>query len=67
VGFQTGGGTNATLTEHWSGSAWTVVPSPAPGTLSLLRSVRGTSPSDVWAVGSYSDGTSQNTLAVRCC
>ncbi len=57
VGFQTGSGIDATLTEHWNGTTWTVVPSPAPGTLSLLRSVRGTSPSDVWAVGSYSDGT----------
>jgi hypothetical protein len=26
VGFQTGGGNTATLTEHWNGSTWTVVP-----------------------------------------
>src|ERR1700722_973160 len=62
VGFQTGGGMNVTLTEHWDGNTWTVVPSPAPGTLSLLRSVRGTSPSDVWAVGEYFDGTVDKTL-----
>src|SRR6185437_11235143 len=55
VGIQFGSGTTATLTEHWSGSAWTVVPSPAPGTVSQLRSVRGTSTTDVWAVGSYFD------------
>src|SRR6266700_3838040 len=65
VGFQIGGGTEATLTEHWDGSTWTVVPSPAPGTLSLLRSVRGTSPSDVWAVGEYSDGSMNKTLTLH--
>jgi len=44
VGTQDGSGITATLTEHWNGSAWTVVPSPAPGAVSQLRSVRGTSP-----------------------
>src|SRR5215472_4381390 len=57
VGFQMGSGIDATLTEHWDGSAWTVVPSPAVGSSSQLRSVRGTSASDVWAVGSYFDDT----------
>jgi erythromycin esterase-like protein len=57
VGSQTGGGIDATLTEHWNGSAWTVVPSPALGPASQLRGVRGTSASDVWAVGSYFDDT----------
>jgi hypothetical protein len=57
VGSQTGGGIDATLTEHWNGSAWAVVPSPALGSSSQLRSVRGTSASDVWAVGSYFDDT----------
>jgi erythromycin esterase-like protein len=65
VGFQTGSGMNATLTERWNGSAWTVVPSPAPGTDSGLRSVRGTSPTDVWAVGSYYDGTMRKTLILH--
>jgi hypothetical protein len=65
VGFQTGGGIEATLSEHWNGSAWTAVPSPAPGTASLLRSVRGTSPSDVWAVGSFYDGTMRKTLILH--
>jgi len=65
VGFQTGSATNATLTEHWDGTAWTVVPSPAPGSYSVLRSVRGTSPSDVWAVGSYDAGTMNKTLILH--
>jgi hypothetical protein len=57
VGSQNGSGIGATLTEHWNGTTWTVVPSPAPGSSSQLRSVRGTSASDVWAVGSYFDDT----------
>jgi len=57
VGVQANSGTTATLTEHWNGSAWNVVPSPAPGPVSQLRSVRGTSPTDVWAVGEYFDDT----------
>ena len=57
VGTQDGSGITATLTEHWNGSAWTVVPSPAPGAVSQLRGVRGTSPTDVWAVGEYFDST----------
>jgi hypothetical protein len=65
VGFQIGSGMDATLTEHWDGSAWTVVPSPAPGIDSQLRSVRGTSPTDVWAVGSYNDGTMNKTLILH--
>src|SRR5205823_13057673 len=43
-----------TLTLHWDGSAWSVVPSPNPGFWAdLLLAVRG-SGNDVWAVGSYS-------------
>jgi hypothetical protein len=44
-----GGGT---LTEHWNGTSWTVVPSPAPGADDSLTGVAGRSASDVVAVGS---------------
>ncbi len=48
-----------TLTEHWNGTGWKVVPSPNPGTLSnQLQGVAAISTSDVWAVGYYD----QNTL-----
>jgi hypothetical protein len=42
-----------TLTEHWDGTAWTIVPSPNPPSLSLnfLLGVAGTASNDVWAVG----------------
>jgi hypothetical protein len=48
------GGTSAaqtTLTEHWDGSSWTIVPSPSPGTSDSLLAVTATSATDVWAVG----------------
>jgi hypothetical protein len=41
-----------TLTEHWNGSSWSVVPSPNPGTTSnLLLGAAALSPTDAWAVG----------------
>ncbi|MEO8284999.1 MAG: S-layer homology domain-containing protein [Chloroflexota bacterium] len=45
--------TNATqtLTEHWNGSAWSIVPSPSPGATNFLNGVTAVSASDVWAVG----------------
>ncbi len=44
------------LTLHWDGSAWTVVPSPNPGFWGNdLQAVIG-SGNDVWAVGDYSTG-----------
>ena len=51
-----------TFTEHWDGTAWTVVPSPNPGQLyDYLVGMAGFAGGDVWAVGSaYVD-----TLALR--
>lgn len=40
-----------TLTEHWNGAAWQVVPSPGPGNWNQLRAVAPITASDVWAVG----------------
>ena len=37
-----------TLTEHWNGAEWSVVPSPGSG---LLDAVAGSSPNDIWAAG----------------
>jgi hypothetical protein len=44
--------TPGTLTEHWNGSSWTVVPSPngTPG-YNELYGVDGVASNDVWAVG----------------
>jgi len=41
-----------TLTEHWDGTGWTLVPSPNPGPIyDLLIGVGGFAGGDVWSVG----------------
>lgn len=55
--LSSGGGQN-TLTEHWNGTAWSIVASPNPDpTNDDLYGVSGTSASDVWAVGSHYDSS----------
>ncbi len=52
-----------TLIEHWNGQSWSAVPSPSPagmgpgGPASILGAVAVDSPSDAWAVGSRSPGS----------
>ena len=42
----------STLTEHWNGTAWSVVSSPSPGTDDNLTGVTtSNAANDVWAVG----------------
>ena len=43
--------TQATLTAHWNGQRWTVVPSPNATASDSLGSVSAISSNDVWAVG----------------
>jgi hypothetical protein len=53
VGYDPGSGGNPrqTVTMHWDGSAWSVVPSPNVGSGSNeLYGVRGGG-NDIWAVG----------------
>ncbi len=46
--------TMQTLTEHWDGSSWQVVPSPSAGnTNNDLIDVSAISSNDIWAVGYY--------------
>ncbi len=57
-----------TLTLHWDGARWTIVPSPSPGTLGLnaLYGVAANSANDLWAVGSYTNsGEFAQTLIVH--
>ena len=42
---------HTTLTEHWNGSSWALVPSPSPGTSDSLLSVSAESATDAGAVG----------------
>src|SRR5215216_2094360 len=47
-----------TLTEHWDGTRWSIIPSPSPGTYNgnVLTAVDAISANDVWAVGWYQSG-----------
>jgi hypothetical protein len=47
-----------TLTEHWNGTSWSIIPSPSPGTYNGndLTAVAAISSNDVWAVGWYQSG-----------
>jgi hypothetical protein len=49
-------GQERTLTEHWDGTSWTVIPSANPSAHKnyRLQSVAAVSSSDVWAVGAGS-------------
>src|SRR2546430_10535908 len=51
-----------TLVEHWDGTQWSIVPSPAPGQASALYGVTAISTDNVWAVGEYFNGTEDQTL-----
>lgn len=47
-----------TLTEHFDGATWTVIPSPNPGPeYNTTTGVGGLPGGDVWAVGNADDGT----------
>ena len=64
------GGKSHTLTMHWDGTQWSVVPSPnGPDTANSknnLYAVTGTSTSDVWAVGAYAaDGAHFKALTMH--
>lgn len=54
----TGANQFATLTEHWNGSRWAIVPSPNGIGNSQLLGVAAISMDDVWAVGSAAGGSS---------
>ena len=69
VGYATSGGIDqTTLVLHWDGTAWSIVPSPSPGTFGLntLYAVAGNSANDVWAVGSFTNiGEFAQTLTLH--
>lgn len=52
-------GNDQTLTEHWNGSAWSVVPSPNPGgEVKFLFGVTALDATHAWAAGFDLDATS---------
>jgi hypothetical protein len=70
VGIYFNGTANQTLVLHWNGTSWKRVPSPNPGGSShdnVLFGVAASSPTNIWAVGDYGNGTAFDTLALHCC
>jgi hypothetical protein len=66
VGDDISGTRRQTLTEHWNGSSWAVVPSPDPGSVdNVLASVRAISAANVWAVGYSASGAGNETLILH--
>lgn len=59
VGYSSDGNLAYTLVERWDGTAWSIVPSPNPGTDVFLDGVAATGPDDAWAVGYYFDPATQ--------
>jgi hypothetical protein len=60
--------TGSTLIEHWNGTAWSVVPSPSPGSGADLTGVTTSNAADdVWAVGDATPagGTVAQTLTLN--
>ncbi len=57
VGNSSSSGFLSTLTEHWNGSTWSVVPSPnVAGTNNALNGVVALGANNVWAVGYSGSG-----------
>jgi len=55
--------TEYTLTEHWNGSSWQVIPAASPGPAHTLKGVtQAPGSTQVWAVGTYSNGSANQTL-----
>ena len=55
-------GSETTLTEWYIAGRWRVVPSPHPGADSFLTDVVARGGRDVWAVGTWFDGTQSRAL-----
>ncbi len=61
----TPGAQSQSLTLHWDGTNWSVVPSPNPGAFTRLYGVTALAPDNVWAVGTSYDGGPQQTTVIE--
>lgn len=62
---QNAAGVIVTLTEHWNGTKWSVVPVPAGNSPSRLLAVSADGTDDVWAVGAQTEaGTSDSGVVL---
>lgn len=64
VGNYRKGGTSQSLIQHFDGSEWRLVEAPSTGATqtNLLRDIACNSSTDCWAVGSFDNGSAQQTL-----
>ena len=64
VGYFADGTGDKPLVEHWNGNLWTLIagPDPGPNTGKRLQSVAAIAPNNVWATGSYFNGSRALTL-----
>lgn len=65
VGFSNPG---KTLTEHWNGAHWSIVPSPSPGapdTFDVLTGVVALAANNAWAVGYYQRGSNATRTLIE--
>ncbi|MGH7357941.1 MAG: hypothetical protein ACREJR_03895, partial [Candidatus Rokuibacteriota bacterium] len=66
VGFFDPGFELRTMTQHWDGTSWTIVPSPnASDVIDELSDVAALSPTDVWTVGQSFGFFTFNTLTMH--
>ena len=67
VGSYYNGTIQQTLIERWNGTSWAIVSSPntSPTQSNQLAGVTCVSASECWAIGSYDNGTTQQTLIER--
>jgi hypothetical protein len=54
-----------TVTEHWNGTAWSLVPSPSPAPINYLNGVAAPRGGPTIAVGSVQRGLVSNPLVLR--
>jgi hypothetical protein len=63
VGGYSPGGWAQTLAQHWDGTSWSIVASPAPGQGGVFNGIAAVAPNDVWAVG-FSQGVTQTVTLI---
>jgi hypothetical protein len=59
------GETSRTFAIHWDGASWTHVPTPDPGLDGTLWDVEGAAADDVWAIGSFHNGTDYEAMTLH--
>ncbi|HVB20797.1 MAG TPA: hypothetical protein VNG51_02480 [Ktedonobacteraceae bacterium] len=64
IGINPTAGPAGILIEHWNGTQWKMVSSPALPAEGGLGSVAAVSSNDIWAVGSYTNDVGQTATLI---